>query len=268
MTRLTETDVTSLTRDLDAFEGRLVEATGLGLTALALRTAFADGREDVLRGSRVAAVPITTGEGVISGFTRCVVATLLHLGCDAWETAQPDVLGIQAAVAAGATGLFLADDHRFIALNVTCARGVDDDPATADGYATALEAAAGGLQDREVLVLGLGPVGRAATRRLVSRGASVLVVEPDEERAREAAETGLVFERTRLADGVARCRLIYDACPAGGIIDAGQLDPRTIVAAPGMPSALTPAAQKVLGARHIHEPLAVGVAVMAVRALL
>ena len=37
---------------------------------------------------------------------------------------------------------------------------------------------------------------------------------------------------------------------------------------PGLPSAFTPAAQEALGVRHIHEPLAIGVAVMAVRALL
>jgi hypothetical protein len=36
---------------------------------------------------------------------------------------------------------------------------------------------------------------------------------------------------------------------------------------PGIPSAFTPAAQAALGVRHIHEPLAVGVAVMAARAL-
>ena len=38
MTRLTETDVTTLTRDLAAFEARLLEVTGLGLRELALRT--------------------------------------------------------------------------------------------------------------------------------------------------------------------------------------------------------------------------------------
>ena len=99
---------------------------------------------------------------MIPGFSACVVATLLHLGCDAWMTTQPDVSGIQAAVAAGASVLFIADDHRFIALSLTKGSSIDDDLATADGYVTALEAAAEGLQGREVLVLGLGPVG---TRR-------------------------------------------------------------------------------------------------------
>jgi 3-methylornithyl-N6-L-lysine dehydrogenase len=268
MTRLTEADVTTLTDELLAVEDRLREATGLGLRDLALRTVTDGDRCVQLHGARVAAVPISTGEGVIQGFTACVVATLQHLGCDAWMTTQPDVRGIQAAVAAGAQVVFLADDHRFIALNVLKGCSADDDPATADGYVTALEAAAGGLEGREVLVLGLGPVGRAAVRRLEARGAVVWVAEPDEERVEAAHAVGLTFSVVSLADGVTRCDLVFDASPAADVIGADQIRPGTLAAVPGMPSAFTEAAQELLGARHIHEPLAIGVAVMAVRALL
>jgi pyrrolysine biosynthesis protein PylD len=268
MTRLTEADVTTLTRDLEAFEDRLLEATGLDLRGLALRAVTEGDRCVQLRGARIAAVPMSSGEGVIPGFSACVVATLLHLGCDAWMTTQPDVRGMQAAVAGGATVLFLADDRRFIALSLDKACTVDDDVATADGYVTALDAAARGLDGREVLLLGLGPVGRAAARRLTAGGAVVLVSEPDEERVAAARDVGLVFEAVDLAAGLRRCDLIFDACPAAGIIDAPDLRPETIAAVPGLPSAFTAAAQEALGVRHIHEPLAIGVAVMAARALL
>lgn len=267
MTRLTQADVTALTRDLEAFEARLREATGLDLRTLALRSSTEEDRCVQLHGSRIAAVPISSGKGVIPGFTECVVATLLHLGCDAWATIQPDVSGMQAAVAAGAEILFLADDNRFIALNLTKACSVDDDPATADGYATALEAAAGGLKGREVLLLGLGPVGRAAARRLSALGAAVFVSEPDQERIAAAREVGIEFQTVDLPTGLARCDLVFDASPAADIIDAPDLRPGMIAAVPGVPSAFTQAAQEVLGVRHMHEPLAVGVAVMAARAL-
>ena len=79
---------------------------------------------------------------------------------------------------------------------------------------------------------------------------------------------GLEFETADLAEGLARCDLIFDATPAAGIIDAGDVRPETVAAVPGMPSAFTAAAQEALGVRHIHEPLAIGVAVMAARALL
>ncbi len=268
MTRLTEDDVSVLVRDLGAFEARLQELAGIGLRELALCTAGDDGVCVPLYGARVAAVPVSTGQGCVPGFSSCVVAILQHLGCEAWVTMQPDVRGIQEAVGDGAEVVFVADDHRFIALNVTKGRCVDDDPATADGYVTALEAAAGSLLSRHVLLLGLGPVGRAAARRLTSRGAAVAVVEPDEARLQAALDVGLRVQPVTLEEGLARCDLIFDATPAADLIDVDDIGPAMIAAVPGLPSAFTPAAQAALGARHIHEPLAIGVAVMAARALM
>ena len=220
-----------------------------------------------LHGARVAAVPISTGEGVIAGFSACVVATLRHLGCDAWVTTQPDVRGIQAAVAAGAQVVFLADDHRFIALNVTKGCSADDDPATADGYVTALEAAAGGLEGREVLRARPGPGGprrRAPARRRAAPRSSW--------RAGRGARRGgarrgpdVLGRSPRRRPGALRPRVRRHA--GGGHDRRRRRRPGTIAAVPGMPSAFTAAAQEVLGVRHIHEPLAIGVAVMAARAL-
>ncbi len=267
MTRLTTEDVEALTERLDEFEAGLRDLTGLGLRELAMGTVAHPPVCVPLYGVRVAAVPITSGEGVIGGFCDCVVAILRHLGCDAWATAQPDVRGIKEAYDGAANVVFLADDVRFIALNTRNGRCVDDDPATADGYVTALEAAAGSLLNRNVLLLGLGPVGRAAARRLVSRGAVVEVVEPDGSRLTAALEVGLKLRPVTLAEGLARCDLIFDATPSGGFIDAGDVSSTSVAAVPGLPSAFTPAAQALLGLRHIHEPLAIGVAVMAARAL-
>jgi len=268
VTRLTPEDVGGLISNLDAFEAGLREIAGFGLRGIALRSVARAPVCVPLIGARLAAVPITSGEGIISGFADCVAVILGRLGCEAWVTAQPDVRGIQEAVAQGADVVFMADDHRFIALDLVHGRCIDDDPATADGYVTALEAAAGGsLLGRHVLLLGLGPVGRAAARRLVSYGAAVEVVEPDEARLQAALEVGLKIQPVDLAEGLSRCDLIFDATPEGGFIDAGDVTPLTIAAVPGLPSAFTASAQAVLGSRHIHEPLAIGVAVMAARAL-
>lgn len=267
MTRLTTEDVKALTDRLGELEAGLRDITGLGLRELAMSTVAGQSVCVPLHGARVASVPVTGGEGVISGFGDCVVAILRHLGCDAWVTAQSDVAGIQEACDGAAEVVFLADDFKFIALNTHKGRCVDDDSATADGYVTALEAAAGSLLSRRVLLLGLGPVGRAAARRLVSRGAAVEVVEPDQMRLRAALENGLKVKPVTLAEGLERCDLIFDATPSAGFIDAGDVTPDTVAAVPGLPSAFTPAAQAALGPRHIHEPLAIGVAVMAARAL-
>ena len=76
MTRLTEDDVTTLTRDLEAFEARLLEATGLDLRELALRT-VTDG--DRLRASCAAPAsppcPCRPAKASSRGSRDCVVAT-------------------------------------------------------------------------------------------------------------------------------------------------------------------------------------------------
>ncbi len=268
MTRLTEHDVRSLTASLSGLEDQLLEASGMTLRDIAMQTADSTPVCVPLFGAPIAAVPITTGQGTIAGFCECVVAILEHLGCDAWVTEKPDVRGIQDAAVDGARVLFLADDQRFVALNLRTGACIDDDPATADGYVALLAGAAGGLKGKPVLLLGLGPVGLAAARRLIIKGAGVHIVEPDESRLRAAVDAGLPLTPISLEEGLEKCRLIVDACPAGDLIDADQVGSATIAAVPGIPSAFTAQAQEKLGVRHLHEPLAVGVTVMAARALL
>jgi hypothetical protein len=60
---------------------------------------------------------------------------------------------------------------------------------------------------------------------------------------------------------------LFDATPAADQIDHTAVGPCTVAAVPAVPSSFTAAAQAVLGIRHIHEPLAIGVAVMAVETL-
>jgi pyrrolysine biosynthesis protein PylD len=127
--------------------------------------------------------------------------------------------------------------------------------------------AAGPLRERDVLLLGLGPIGKAAARRLLLAGALVHVVEPDGERLRDALDDLPGLRPADLSHGLECCELIFDATPAAGIIDACDMRASTIAAVPGVPSGFTAAAQAVLGPRHIHDPLAIGVAVMAARAL-
>jgi pyrrolysine biosynthesis protein PylD len=299
MTRLAENDVRDLTGRLDAFEHDLVAAGGLTLRELAQRTVDLDQvlaasppaaattgggsvaaawpparfvdlpttRAVPFDGVRIAAVPVSTGEGFIPGFCECVAAILLHIGCDARVTGSPDVRGLQEAADGGDEVVFVADDFRFIALNIRTGVCADDDPATADGYTTALAAAAGGLAGKPVLLLGLGPVGRAAGRRTMALGAELYVVERDPAAADRARAEGLAFSLVDLGEGLARCDLLVDATPAAGIVHAADLRDGAIAAVPGVPSAFDAGARARLGVRHIHEPLAVGVAVMAARAL-
>ncbi len=264
MTRLTADDMRGLIDGLEEFDADLRRVAGVGLGGLALHATGL--RRDVLTGRRVAAVPVSTGQGFIPRFSECTAAILSYLGCDAFVTTLPDVRGLQEAAHHGAEAVFAADDHRFVALSLRGRGCADDDPCTARGYAGALELAAGGLHGRQVLLLGLGPVGRSAGTRLAELGARLLVADADAARAeRYAAAIGAKV--VGLEEGLAATPLVCDATPAADIIDVRHVTPHTIVAAPGIPPACSAAAREALGDRHIHEPLAIGVAVMAVEVL-
>jgi NAD(P)-dependent dehydrogenase (short-subunit alcohol dehydrogenase family) len=160
----------------------------------------------------------------------------------------------------------MADDKRFIALNIRNGFCADNDLCTANGYVTALEGATGKLRDRPVLVIGLGPVGRAAVRRLVAHGARVLAVEPDHARAASVA-SDYDIAIVSLEEGLAATDLFFDAAPVADLIDFHHVSASSLAAVPAVPSSFTAAAQTAPAARHIHEPLAVGVCVMAVGAV-
>ncbi len=266
MTRLTAADVVGPEARLRLLDEQLMSLAGVDLAGLALNAA-GHRHGDVFAGVRMAAVPITTGLGLIGGFCDAVAVVLRHLGCDAFVTDQTDVRGIDEAARSAAEVFFVADDACFVALNVMKGRSVDNDSATAWGYVAALAAAAGTLEGRDVLLLGLGPVGLAAAERLMELGAEISVVEPDRQRLRDALMEHQALRPVPLAEGLVRCDFVFDATPQAAFITESAVRASTIAAVPGLPSGFTAGAQTKLGMRHVHDPLAIGVAVMAALAL-
>jgi 3-methylornithyl-N6-L-lysine dehydrogenase len=94
-----------------------------------------------------------------------------------------------------------------------------------------------------------------------------LVAELDETRLERVAGE-LEVTPVSLADGLASCRLVLDATPSADLIDADWVRADGVVSSPGLPPGVTAAAATALGDRLVHEPLALGVAAMAVQALL
>ena len=234
--------------------------------------------DDALAHAAVAVVPITSGEGVIPGFVECVAAICSRLGCRARASDQRDR---RRRLRRG------AHRRRRPALcrrrpqvpglpRWPAARWPTTTPCTAHAYVAALDAAAGedgvagrgGVAGKTVLVIGLGPVGRAATARLVSLGAEVLVCERDE--ARLAAVAGALPGRrpSPLAAGLARCRLVLDA-DADARPHRRRLGGRQRHCLLARPAARRDGRGRPGAGRaaRLHEPLALGVAAMAVQAL-
>jgi pyrrolysine biosynthesis protein PylD len=268
MTRLTSKDMPGIAANLEDYDTELFSKTGLSLRGLACcaagfdETAFS-GRAST---SKAAVVPLSCGEGVIAGFCEAVQRILAHLGCDAAVTRQSDAAGLEEAYTKRSDLIFLADDDRFLAVNTREFRVVNNAEATGMGFAWGLHRMAGGVAGRSVLVLGLGPVGRAAMSTLLHLGADVWIHDMLPDRVWQFRDVPVKTEAD-LQSALKRHCLILDATPAGHILRPEDIRPDTYVSAPGVPHGLTAGALGKIAGRFLHDRLEIGVAVMAVLAL-
>ena len=270
MTRLIKEDVEGIPEGLKFYDTELKEKTGLTLRQIACAAAGI-AEEEVLakaENNKAAVIPITVGEGIIPFFTTAVQSIIQHLGFQAVVTAETDVAGIAEGIAEGANILFMADDKKFIALNVLTGVAADNGEATGKGFVAALNGMAKGLQGKEVLVLGAGPVGASAIAALKELGARIALFEINEAKVEKFRDDPGVKIEPDQKRALAKYRYIIDATPQGGFIDLDDLHPDTQIACPGMPLGLTTAAYPTFKDRLIHDPLQIGVATMLTMALL
>ncbi len=274
MTRLNEGDIDRIPGQLDGYDARLRRMTGASLRQIACRGAGVDEALiiNLLDQVRIAAVPVTSGLGVITGFSGTVAAIVSHLEFETFVTESCDDAGIAEGFERGADILMLSDDKNFVAITPGRKKVVDNSRATAKGFVAGLELMKGGLTRESVLVLGCGPLGAAATKALIDRGASVAICDIRKERAlaalreigQDAPDRIQVEEASQIV--LERYELIFDATNVGNFIEAAHLTPQTYVAAPGMPCALTPEAMAKNRNRLLHDALEIGTATMAVQA--
>jgi len=280
MTRLLEEDIVHIAGGLHGYDTRLKRMTGVSLRQLACEAAGVDEAAilGVLDRIRIAAVPVTRGLGLIGGFSGTVASIASHLGFETFVTESCDEAGMAEAMERGAKILMFADDERFVAVTPAPAHVsgpdhvVDNSVATALGFVAGLEFMKGRLSGEWVLVLGCGPLGLAAARALMDRGAHVGLCDIQGERA-QAALRGLggdASHRIRMevtpTAALRRYALIFDATNGGPFIEPAHLTSRSMVAAPGMPCALTPRAMAMNRDRILHDALEIGTATMAVQA--
>lgn len=264
-------DIPSTLNELDQY---YLEACGLDLRGIACRTAniaVSDAVERI-KGRTAAVVPISSGQGVIPGFSEAVKAILNHIGIESFVTGKTDIGGIGEAFISRADLLFSADDDNFLAVNLRTSTVTDNSRATAIGFVHALAAAAektaGGLAGEKSLVIGLGPVGTHAASELLRIGAGVIVYDIDPARVKQFTDRfhGVIAAES-LIEAANEADFILDATPSAGIIDAELIRERTVIACPGVPHGLTPAAFEKIGHRFIHDVLPLGVATMAMASL-
>lgn len=258
MTRLVEEDINTLIVNLKAYDGTLKQQTGMALADIAMS---AVGRKRPFRSLKVAVIPVTSGLGIIDGFSDTVCGILRYCGIDAYVTESTDVGGIQEAYRTGAEMIFMADDDVCSAFSVGGNVYSDNGYATGIGFAAALEMTMRKRkEEKNVLVLGLGPVGRAAAEYLQNNGCKVWVYDTNP----SAMEEFLIShpEMKQLEDNRNKKEFtyIYDATPVAHVIGKEDVTENTVIAAPGMPLGVDENARTI--ATVIHNPLELGILTM------
>lgn len=173
ITRLKEDDVVKIATTLEAYNAELVRITGCSLREIAAVAVGKDVSADNAQKTNVAVIPMTCGQGVIEGFVESVASIIAYLGFNAVITKSKDAGGVAEAVQKGSEILFMADDDRFVAVNVKTGKVSDNGEATGKGYVAGLAQMCDGLEGKKVLVIGAGPVGRGAALALILFGAEV-----------------------------------------------------------------------------------------------
>lgn len=273
MTRLKSHDIAGVSAGLEKLDAELREKTGRSLFGIACHAAGIAGKTacDLIASARVGVVPMTCGQGLIGGFADTVRDIATHIGFDAFVTRHTDVAGIAEAFERKADILMMADDDRFIALNIKRHRVIDNALATGEGFAAGLDLMVGGLKDRRVLIIGCGSVGRSAAIACVKFGAKVSVYDVNRQRSVEVAkqlnDLSKVNIQYSLQTALSRYQLLIDATNSANVIGEKEITPDTFIAAPGIPLGLTEAAYAKVKDRLLHDPLQTGVATMGVMAL-
>jgi pyrrolysine biosynthesis protein PylD len=197
----------------------------------------------------MAAITITDGEGAISGFAEMLAEAGKLLGMDALAMTFPDQKGFKEAWDWGAEVVVYSDDNDFVAKDLVSGHTIHNNPATSRIFVAALEFLShGSLAGKEVLVMGLGPVGTFAALRLLELGAKVHLYDVDPSKGkglhRRVPELGLIQGEAALLKFLeSQGPLILEAVPSENLLSSG--DPGDLariiqgrnphVSAPGVP---------------------------------
>lgn len=269
MTRLITEWLTPIENGMNEWDEKLLKLTGYGLGDLAARAVGAE--ENIAAGKRAAVVSITSGEGVIGSFAESIAAILQTIGMEVLVTEQTDVSGIYEAVCEDADVVFMADDERYIALNLRNGRIGENDLCTAMGYLQLLEECnlkrtGSGLQEQPVLLMGFGRVGWIMYQLLTAKGALVTVYDKAPDKQGELESLGI--PQIKSQEEINAFRLTVDLTNEGNWLDPAWLAEDLIMAAPGVPLSLKAEDAPAFAGKVIHDDLEIGTAVMAMEALM
>jgi len=274
MTRLRTENIKHIPQELKAYDQQLLNKTGNTLKGIALHAVdLLDYEfEEIVKSFKICVIPLTCGQGVINRFSATVSGIIRHLGFHSFVAQNSDAAGIAEAFEKKADIILLADDYRFVAINVHTKYVSDNDEMTAKGFVAALDLMASGLKGKNALVIGCGPVGCYTAKILVIMGVLVSVCDINPQRALTLQKEIMGELKTNIQidnhwhSRSGKYQYIIDATHSADFIDVSVITPDTYVAVPGVPCGLSAEARKILSNRYIHDPLQIGVATMVIGA--
>lgn len=257
-----EEDICLVGQSLPEYNQQLLRITGKGLAGIAAYSLGKDPENFATACQSAAVIPIAYGQGIITGFSETVRDIISFLGVPAFVTKEGNLGGLAEAVACGAKIIFLADDDKFIAINLASGKVSDNGEATGRGYAAALNLMAGGVQGRKVLVIGAGPVGCGAATYLAALGAELFVHDCDTGKTDALSQLVPTIQVAAPDKVLNACNLIIEATPTQNTITKQYITADTCIAAPGIPLGIDQECRVLLADRLIHDVLEIGVATM------
>lgn len=257
MTRLIEEDIDSISYKLHSYDMELKKTYGYTLEQIARRAVKASHRNHKLR---TAVVPVTSGLGIIGGFSRTVCDILKYCKADVFVTEKADVAGIQEAYKNDVDIIFMADDDVCAAFSLNGKVSSDNGYATGMGFAAALEIMMEKVDGEEVLILGAGPVGTAAATYFSQAGAIPVLCDLQEEKVRSVASTIANARIEKSLNNVNKYLYLLDATTTGEFIKENDVSERTKISAPGMPLGTTKKVREKVSV--FHNALELGIMTM------
>lgn len=262
MTRLITDWICDMENSAAGWDRELKKLTGAGYREIGSMVSgwSAESISEAAECEKVAVVPVTSGLGTISTFAEAVAAIVRTMGFETFVTEGTDVNGIYEAHVKDADIVFMADDDRYIALNIRDGSIGDNNIATASGYVEILNKMAGGVSGQKAAVLGYGIIGQLMAQFLADKGADVAVFDKNPDKKQSVVSDGYQW-----IDDSAELRLykyIVDGTSEGNWLSEDMLADDVLIAAPGIPFSLTETAQKKLEGRYVHDLLEIGTAGM------
>lgn len=213
----------------------------------------------------VGVVPITSGLGTIDTFSQSVAAICMSMGFNAFVTDNSDVNGFFEARCKDADIIFMADDDRYLAVNLLNGKVGDNNIGTAYAFVALLNNMAKkhnneSLKNRNVAVLGYGIIGQLMATAIEEIGGASIIYDKNQDKKSIALADG--FGWIDNSNELINYSYVVDGTNEGSWLKSDMLHPDVYMAAPGIPLSLEAESQKTLKGRYVHDLLEIGTAAM------